>query len=385
MTNTELDEKIPVIKIAFLDVGQGDTIVISCPETHEAIVIDCVDAKVVLNYLKQEQITHLRGIIISHLHADHYAGVAGLLNNYHLVPNMQECEVLACNEISKQRNLQKLSPDADEHSSTYEQPSVGGKKLSPTSLANLVVWCKQHKLKCAEIKVERRSLPFEGTLAKSLHLLHPYHADYNELKNKGLNNTSVVLHITGPGSSALLTGDIEPEGWQQLQINHPDIQSDILKFPHHGAWKDADVGELLDNIQPAIVIISVGTEGYKYKHPHEHVFTALFKRPHIRVLCTQATDQCQESVLKLRNTVVQQLKVQADKNGYPVIGSKQGCPCAGTVIIELGDKASVLQPEVNFHRKIIIDNHFKMHQCNIKYSSQVSPVKAIQVQQTVDE
>ncbi len=75
------EETLPIIKIAFLDVGQGDTAVISCADTHEAIVVDCVDAKAVLNYLKQEEIMHLRGVIITHLHADHYKDVASLLYN----------------------------------------------------------------------------------------------------------------------------------------------------------------------------------------------------------------------------------------------------------------------------------------------------------------
>ena len=53
---TESDEKPSIIKIAFLDVGQADTIVISCPETQEAIVVDCVDAKAVLDYTPFAQI-----------------------------------------------------------------------------------------------------------------------------------------------------------------------------------------------------------------------------------------------------------------------------------------------------------------------------------------
>ncbi len=209
-------------------------------------------------------------------------------------------------------------------------------------------------------------MPFTGTLIKSFHLLHPYAADYRALENKGLNNTSVVLHIEASNSSALLTGDIEPEGWRFLQENHPDLQSDVLKFPHHGAWKNADAEKLIDSIQPSIMIISVGSEGYKqYQHPHKHVFTALAKRPHIRVLCTQATDQCQKSVLTTSHEILQKLKVQADQSGYPVLGSKQGCPCAGTIIIELGNHVRVIQPELSFHREEIIKLHFTSHECNI--------------------
>src|SRR2546425_11064972 len=318
------EEILPIIKIAFLDVGQGDTVVISCSDTHEAIVVDCVDAKAVLNYLKQEEIMHLRGVIITHLHADHYKDVASLLYNCSEVLGVQGCEVLACNEIINPRDLknpktlQKLKPDADGHSSVYEQPSVGAKKLPSSSLAKLFLWCQQNKLKCEPIRVTQRTLPFAGTMVKTLHLLHPYHTDYAKLKMQGLNNTSVVLRITGPNSSALLTGDLEPDGWQQLQANHPDIHSDVLKFPHHGgAWNDMEASMLLDSVKPSVVVISVGTEGYtKYDHPNPEVFTALSKDPHVRILCTQATDQChRENVAQNeRTSVVNQFKAQADKN-----------------------------------------------------------------------
>ncbi len=374
MIKTELDEQPPSIKIAFLDVGQADTIVISSPDTHEAIVVDCVDPKAVLNYLTREQIKYLRGIIITHLHADHYSGVANLLNNSHQVPGMQECEVVAFNEIFNQKNLKQLMPDSDGHSSSYEQPLVGGKRLIPISLSNLFDWCTQNKRKCANLKVERRPLPFEGTLAKSLQLLHPYFADYLDLKTKSLNNTSVVLRVIGPGSNALLTGDIEPGGWQLLLANHQDLQSDVLKFPHHGAWKDADADSLLDNVKPSIVVMSVGTEGHVYNHPNPHVFSALSRHPHVRVLCTQATGQCQQLVENQRDSVVHQFRAEADKNGHELFLSKKGCPCAGTVIIELGEKAQVLQPELKFHRELIIEPHFKSHQCNIKQASAIDQV-----------
>ena len=357
MTETEFSESLTV-RIAFLDVGQADTIVVTSPQTHEAIVLDCVNPKAVLDYLKQEEILYLRGIIATHLHADHYSGIIGLLENQHLVPGMSSCEVVAFNEVFHQGNLQRLLQDEDCHSLGYGGPS--------TALGQLLEWRKQNKLRYAAFQAQAGQLPITGTLIKSFHLLHPYAAEYRSLESKGLNNTSIVLRLSASGSSALLTGDIEPEGWQYLQGNHPALQSDVLKFPHHGAWKDADAEKLIDGIQPSIVVISVGSEGHeKYQHPNAHVFDALVKRPHIRVLCTQATDQCRASVFSIRKDVLSKMGTQASKAGYPVLGSKKGCPCAGTVIIELSDHARVLQPEIHFHRESIIKTYFTSHKCII--------------------
>ncbi|MFL5660406.1 MAG: ComEC/Rec2 family competence protein [Ktedonobacteraceae bacterium] len=386
MKKIEFDAKPPTVKIAFFDVGQADTIVISCRETHEAIVVDCVDANAVLDYLEAEQITYLRGVIITHLHADHYDKIAMLLNSYYHASNLQECEVLAFNEISKPKNFHKLEPDTDGHSSDYKKAEVGTKKTFPSSLANLVEWCKRNELKCAEIKVEKRPLPFEGTLVKAIQLVHPYLVDYFDLKTGSLNNTSVVLQVTGSGSSALLTGDLEPEGWLQLQKRHPDLRCDLLKFPHHGAWKSADPGILLDTVKPSVTVISVGTEGEKYKHPNSHVFTALSKR-HIRILCTQATNQCHTSILNSRDrdAVIEKLKAQASTDGHQLITSKSGCPCAGTVIIELGDKIHVIQPEINFHQENIIKHHFKSAKCNIDDIQMINPIEKMQLDANLAE
>lgn len=362
---TESEEQLRPLRIAFLDVGQADTIVITCPDTHEAIVVDCVDADAVLDYLRAERITYLRGIIITHLHADHYSGVTSLLNNYHLVPGLQECEVVIFNQVLDRKNFDKLIRDSDFH-------DEGTKYGAKTLISNLLHWCKQGELggkqRCSSLQKERRPLALDGIWSKILDLLHPHLADFPLLEAKGLNNVSGVLHIKGPGSSALLTGDLEPEGWQFLKQNHPDLHSDVLKFPHHGAWKDRDVDSLLDSVQPSIVIISVGSQGYKkYKHPNAHVFEALSARPHIRVLCTQATDQCQQHVQQKADSVLSQLKAQAHQTGFPVIGSKQGCPCAGTIILELGKKVRILQPEPIFHRHSIIKGNFnEMHKCAIE-------------------
>lgn len=368
MIETELDDKVVSVKIAFLDVGQADTIVISSTDTQEAIIVDCVDADAVLAYLAREQIRYLRGVVVTHLHADHYSGVANLLDNYHEVPGMQECEVVTFNEDYNQRNPKQLTPDADGHSSSYDQPLIGTKKLVPASLLNLFRWCKQHPEQCTNLKAGRSLFPIEGKLASGIKLLHPYFADYLDLRTKGLNNTSTVLRIIGSKASALLTGDLEPEGWRRLCSHHPHLQSDVLKLPHHGgAWTSEEIDDLLDKVNPSVVVISVGSVGIKYNHPHPDVFTALAKRSHIRVLCTQATDQCQQHarVQDEIDAVVQKFKVGADKNGQQkILSSKKGCPCAGTIVIELEREARVLQPTMAFHRDSIIKTHYKAHKCS---------------------
>lgn len=370
------------LKIAFLDVGQGDTIVITHADTHEAIVIDCTNANAVLDYLAQEQIEYLRGVLVSHLHADHYSEVDYLLARYNIVPGLNACELLSYSRITdknKERILTQgrakddaLIQDEDAHSLYYERVQEKANWTRRDTIATIKRWCEDDKTKFINPQVERKplALKFEGELAKNVLLLHPYIFDIPELQARGLNSTSVVLRVNGAGSSALLTGDLEPAGWKELCKNYcknypiATLRSDILKFPHHGgSWKKDDVDDLLDIVNPSTVIISVGSKGYqRYTHPHPDVFEALKKRPNIRLLCTQATNQCQQNVMAQRGPVRDLLVKQASKNGQKLIGSKRGCPCAGTVVVELGESAQVIQPEILFHQQTIIP-HFQNHQC----------------------
>ena len=67
-----------------------------------------------------------------------------------------------------------------------------------------------------------------------------------------------------------------------------------------------------------------------------------------------------------RNAVSQKFKAEDNKIGHQTFLSKKGCPCAGTVIIELGEKARVLEPEISFHREIVIKPHYKVHHAILK-------------------
>src|SRR5260370_36920021 len=305
---------MPVIKLAFLDVGQGDTTIITCPDTHEAVIIDCIDSNAALDYLKKEQVTQLRGVIITHLHADHYKQTANLLYNYEKGGG---CEVLAIAEhvpnpeyLKGEKILKQWPADRDGHSTVLEQPPAKNKG----SLAKLYQWCKENKKKCRLILRDSNvSLPVQGTIAQSLKVLHPTSFDLQDLKRHELNDMSVVLRVTGTGASALLTGDLEPSGWQCLNQSD-ELKSDVLKFPHHGgAWHEAETDDLLSVVQPSVVVISVGSNN-GYDHPHTDVFDTLQKRHDLRLLCIQATDKCQTPVQGERDNVIVQFQKQSIKD-----------------------------------------------------------------------
>ncbi len=370
---SELMEKKPVIRVAFLDVGQGDTIVITCPETHEAIVVDCIDDQAVLKYLKREDVQYLRGVVVTHSHADHYKGIADLLNNCAHKLGIEGCEMLASSEdIANLRDMKAGLPDHDGHSTIYDEP----RERRRSALANLHQWTVENEKRCGLLRdVRNVLLPFEGELAQNLRLLHPPLVKYSELRQSGLNNISVVLQVMRSGLSVLLMGDLEYTGWQNLLARHPDITCDVLKFPHHGGtWTEVETDELLSTLSPSKVVISVGSDN-TYDHPSAGVFAALRKQDGVQLLCTQATSACLAGASVESEISVITRKYQeraAVDSSFLVLPRRGHCPCAGTVIVELDDEVRVLQPDPAFHGSEVIHVHFRDH-----HKCRVAPVPVV--------
>lgn len=350
----------PVVRVAFLDVGQGDTNIISLPETSEAVIVDCADSHAVMSYLEYAGIQYLRGLLITHLHLDHYSGVIQLLHN--LEPELN----LACERVFFRR-LDKpvlsnvlhdsILNDEDKHD-TGDLDEKDRSRQRQNSITNLLVWAKRHKERHNNLSIQPGvSLPLPGIIE----LLHPWEIDIPELLSHGLNNTSGIIKVNGVNSSALLTGDIEPAGWAMIE-DKDKLNSDVLKFPHHGAWKD-NVTPLLDTVKPSIVVVSVGTSGIRYDHPNLQVFAAIAQRPGIRLLCTQVTAQCASGIEGKKSHISETFKQHAVDNPAFFYSEQRGCPCAGTVILELGESVRVLQPAIGFHRASIIQRYNDSHQC----------------------
>ncbi len=71
------------------------------------------------------------------------------------------------------------------------------------------------------------------------------------------NDASTVLRIRTGGTSILLTGDLEEEGFEGLLKTGADLKADILVLPHHGRPNHA-AKQLIDAVRPRILISSNG-------------------------------------------------------------------------------------------------------------------------------
>jgi beta-lactamase superfamily II metal-dependent hydrolase len=354
------------VRIAFLDVGQGDTIVVSLPEQREAVVVDCIAADTLLEYLKHQSISTVRALILTHLHADHYRQATAFLDNCERRIGAR-CERLILNPLPEEElPLERLS---DDHSDTNISPVV-----RRTLYQQLESWMLRNPL-LVDSPHASVQLPIDGPLKSRIQFLHPFPAFLPRARAEGFNNSSIVLRVNAAGASAaLLTGDIEPDGWRLLKLNPATVhlvKGNVLKFPHHGAWKNpngrpANAHTFLEEVGAKIAIMSVGTEQKGYNHPDAHVFNAIRTR-NIHLLCTEATTKCGGAgVLKSRLKTLPILEAHAQSCGHSAFLPSQGCPCAGSIVIDLDAGIRVLQPDESKHKDEIVGKVFSQgHKCPI--------------------
>ena len=224
------------LKVAFLDVGQGDAIFIEAPNGNQ-VLIDGGPNKSVLRELSKQMPFYDRtidAIILTHPHLDHYGGFVEALDNYKI-------------------NLEMDSGNNNPGSSGFD------------------IYIK----KLAENKV-RRILAKRGTrvtLDKGIYLdiLFPV----TNKEGFSPHDEMVVARLVYGNSSFLLTGDMEDNLENYLLSLGGSLKSDVLKVGHHGS-KTSTSESFLGWVKPALAIISAG-QGNKYGHPHKEVTDRLVR------------------------------------------------------------------------------------------------------------
>lgn len=224
------------LHLAFLDVGQGDSILITTPTQNYALVDGGPDEKVI-DQLSQEMPFYDRTIelvVLTHPHADHLVGLIEVLKRYE-VRNILMTE--AAYDSDPYREWIKVVQD-EEASVRY---AYMGQEMRLGEVNLEVLWPK-----------DKTTLDYWAA--------------------KDINNTSIVLLLKYGDFSTLLTGDAGKEILDQLSL---DGSVDVYKEPHHGSAGALSL-DFLDKIQPTLIVISVGKNSFG--HPSALVLGEATKR-----------------------------------------------------------------------------------------------------------
>lgn len=254
-------------QVTFLDVGQGDGIVVQAG--GRAYLFDCgsssrtkVGQYVLKPYLKAEGIDRLSAVFVSHPDDDHTSGILELLANQEAWHIRVDCLVLpAIPAERRESEFTTLLAAAREADVPVYYLEKGEEVRAGTAV--------DAPLHIRTLHPSTATAPEEGN-AYSLCL---------ELTLKGEGTLFMRLMDREPaGVRLLLTGDVEGEGEEQLIEALRSLQAEaatasILKVAHHGS-RYTTSSELLETVFPDAAIISAGRKN-SYGHPHAETLKRL--------------------------------------------------------------------------------------------------------------
>ncbi len=292
-------------ELVILDVGHGNAAVVQ--ENARTILIDAAAGSHVLEYLRQRSITSLDLVILSHSDQDHIGGLIAILN-----AGIRVGLVLLNTDSLKNtaiwEDLLYSLDDARRRGELDFQVGLSVRKLSVDGLNHCHL----------EIVSPSPALAARGP-----------GAIYRNGKRITTNSISACIRVLYDQKPiAFLAGDIDTIALDDAIGAGTNMEAKLLVFPHHGGLPGADSPEeftvkLLEAVKPETVIFSHGRA--KHDNPNPQIIeTIKSSDSSIRVLCTQLSTRCAES-----------LPTQARQ--YPVFAAgaiKSSC-CAGSIVVNL--------------------------------------------------
>lgn len=224
----------PGWRLAMCDVGQGDATVLAAGEGAGVVVDAGPDPTLVDRCLRTLGITRVPLVVLTHFHADHVAGLPGVLRGR----AVGAIETTGFEEPVDQVEFVRKEAEARD---VPLMRAVAGERRRLGALDWEVLWPPP------------RPAP----------------------EPDGPNDASVTLLVRSAGLRMLLLGDLEPPA-QQALLRSPAAASlhgvDVLKVAHHGsAYQDPG---LIRAVAPRLALISCGADN-PYGHPAPSTVAAL--------------------------------------------------------------------------------------------------------------
>jgi competence protein ComEC len=224
------------LHVYFLDVGQGDAILVQAPDGRQILVDGGPSPTALLNELGDVLPFWDRSldlVVLTHPDGDHITGLIPLLDRYRVG------QVL---DVRQSESAPEAAP-----------------------------WLKVLAALGVSRTLAQRGMRLPvGDL--SVTVLHPGSTQLTGSASDD-NNNAVVLRLDYGQTSLILTGDAESGAEADMIAAGLPLHADVLKVGHHGS-NGASSSAFIAAVAPRLVVIPVGA-GNKFGHPHPAVLERL--------------------------------------------------------------------------------------------------------------
>jgi competence protein ComEC len=215
-------------KVHFIDVGQGDAILIQLSSGKNILIDAGTTSTPVIAYLNKSNIKRLDGVIATHPHSDHIGGMADIIKSFDV--------------------------------GSFYMPRV---THTTKTFENMIDAVKDKGLKATEATAGVNIDVGQG--------FNAYFVAPNSSTYDNLNNYSAVLKLEHGKTAFLFTGDAEDVSESEM-LRH-NLQANLLKVGHHGS-DTSTTASFLNVVQPQFAVICVGSDN-TYGHPTPEVLARL--------------------------------------------------------------------------------------------------------------
>ena len=229
-------QTVDPLKIIFLDVGQGDSILFILPNGNTLLIDGGPDTQT--DWLLQNYISpyfcRVNMVLLTHPDADHSSGLVRVAEHCYI-------DIIFQDFVPSDTFIYKKWLEISSKFKSVEL--YAGSHFSVSNVNFYVVWPPEN------------------------------------LEAKDTNSHSLSLFVDFGTFEALFTGDLESEMQPELQKNLESLSGlidrpfELFKAPHHGAANGLN-RDLVSWLKPEVFVVSVGAKN-TYGHPNQEVLDFL--------------------------------------------------------------------------------------------------------------